>query len=81
MTEKTETSVPIEFEQVTIKVPKPVMEFLRQTDCDNQGPEAWIEWHVVDAVRAYLDAVKADELRDWFNLGPTFSKVLGKPDI
>lgn len=75
--EKTEPNVPIEFEQVTIKVPKPIMEFLRKTDCDNIGPEAWIEETIVDSVRAYFDAVEAEELVDWFKLGPVFYEVLG----
>lgn len=72
-----ELPAPIEFEQVTIRLPKPIMAFLRQTDCDNQGPENWIEYVVVDAVNAYLDDVEPREMIDWFKLGPTFHSILG----
>ena len=67
----------IQYEQVTVKVPKPIMEFLRKTDCDNVGPESWIESAIVEDVRSYLEFVEAKELADWFKLSPVFVEVLG----
>jgi len=75
--EKTEPNTPIEFESVTVKVPKPIMDFLRKTDIDNEGPEAWIEWQIVESVRAYLECEHTEEWVTVFKLGPVFRKVLG----
>ena len=72
--------ITLEFEQVTIKVPKLIMDFLRQTDVDNKGPADWIETKVVEAVQSYLEAVEPPELRDWFKLGPVFKKILGNDE-
>jgi hypothetical protein len=79
--EKNESKVSIEFEQVTVKIPKTIMEFLRKTECSNKGPEAviaLIEWHIVSGVRAGIDSVEPDEVKKWFKLDPAFSEVLGK---
>jgi len=49
----------IEYEEVTIKVPKPIMGFLRNI---GEKPQEWIEYQVFDSVRAHLDAWSGTEL-------------------
>ena len=44
----------IEFEQVTIKLPKLIMEYLQKTEED---PIGWIESNIVHEVRAELEAM------------------------
>jgi hypothetical protein len=82
MTEKSKKEINLNhdyYESVTIKVPKLIMEFLRKTDVDNIGAEAWIEERLIESVRSYLDSgVEAEELAAWFNLGPIFYAVLGE---
>jgi hypothetical protein len=80
-TKKPETNEPLECEEITIKLPKLIMDFLRYTDIDNVGPADWIEERVVDAVKGYLGVVEPNEIRDWFKLGPVFESVLGNKDI
>ena len=63
----------IEFEQVTLKVPKAVMEYLRRIYGD---PVKWLEYHAVDLVSADLDAMSGKELAQIFGLQPVFKAVL-----
>ena len=63
----------IEFEQVTLKVPKAVMEYLRRIYGD---PVKWLEYEAVDQVRADLDAMSGRNLADIFGLEPVFETVL-----
>lgn len=74
---KPETATPVEYEQVTIKVPKLILEFLRKTDPDNEGPTAWIEQTVVDDVRAQIEGADSLDWASCFGLGPVFREVLG----
>ena len=67
MTEK------IEYEQVTIRVPRLVMEFLRKTEGD---AAEWIEYTVCDIARAQLEGMTPEEWIQQFNLGPVFKTVL-----
>lgn len=75
----------IEYEKITIEVPKAVMDFLRYIETiTGDTPEHDIEWNIVENVRARADSdlyVKAPktpkELVDQFNLNPVFQTILG----
>ena len=64
----------IEFESVTVKVPKLVMDYLRKTE-DN--PVEALEFTIVDHVRAEIEGMRSDEWADVFNLKTIFADVLG----
>jgi hypothetical protein len=70
----------IEYETVTVKVPKAVMDLLRfSASVLEETPEEWIQYSVIDRVRADVDAgvflpgTKA--LTDKFNLNPVFELI------
>ncbi len=52
-----ETIENIQFEEVTVKIPKKIMALLRanQKAC-GETPKEYIEYHIVDVVRANIDA-------------------------
>lgn len=64
----------IEYEEVTIRVPKRVMDYLRRIYGD---AVEHLEYHVVDHVRADLDAMSGRELVGLFGLETVFQTVLG----
>ena len=67
----------IELEEVTIKVPKLVLDFLRKTEED---PVRWIEYTIVDNVRAEVEGMFPDDWMKLFNLDTVFDAVL-KEDV
>jgi hypothetical protein len=75
---------PIEYEQVTIKVPKPIMAFLRiQVERQDQfgfedfaSVEELIEYDLLDGVRAEMEGFSGEELIATLDLGPIFYKIL-----
>ena len=77
MTEKN----PIEYESVTVKVPKQVMDLLRYAQpITGDTPEQDIEYYVVESVRSRLDvnafSPTAKDLTDKFGLNPVFKEIL-----
>lgn len=75
MTEK------IEYETITIEVPKQVMELLRFSESmGKMTPKEWIEYSVVETVRSGLDAnmflPSPAALAEKFNLNPVFKEIL-----
>ncbi len=72
--EKSDPHAPIEYEQVTINVPKQVMELLRYAEPLNGTPQSWIEYCVSDNVRAGLESGEflpsSYELTQQFKLTP-----------
>ena len=72
MSEKFET------ETVTIKVPKPIMSFLRyRAGIDNFSVEQEIEYDLLDGVRAEMEGLNGEELIAALNVGRIFYEVLG----
>ena len=72
MTEK------IEFESVTIQVPKPILAFLRfQGGQREQSVEEEIIYDLLDNVRAELESMAGEELIPLLGLGPIFYDLLG----
>ncbi len=74
----------IEYEPVTINVPKSVMDLLRfSASVLEQTPKEWLEYAVMDEVRAGLDANEflpnAFALVKKFNLNPTLEELIGDP--
>lgn len=74
----------IEYEQVTVKVPKRVMELLRfSASVLEQTPEQWIEYTIVDNVRAGLDSGQflpdGLALAKKFNLNPVLKELINDP--
>jgi hypothetical protein len=64
----------IEYENVTIKVPKLIMDFLRKTE-DN--PINWLEYTIVENVSAEIESMRPQRWADLFQLTPVFKKILG----
>ena len=67
----------IEYETVTLKVPKKIMAILKSM-AENYAPDpiSYLEWRIVDCIRADLEAAKGDEIIDWLGLAPIFHQVL-----
>ena len=71
----------IEFESVTIQVPKAVMDLLRYAQpTSGDTPEQDIEYYLVESVRSRLDvnafSPTAKDLTDKFGLNPVFKEIL-----
>jgi hypothetical protein len=66
----------IEFEEVTLKIPKPIMEFLRNTP-SLYGPAIdFLEYIIVDEIRANIEATSGEEIIESQGLGPVFRELL-----
>lgn len=63
----------IEYESVTVKVPKRIMRFLKAFYGD---PEEWLEYRIVEVINSRIDAIDKDHVIDCFNLGPVFENIL-----
>ena len=69
MTEK------IEYETITLKVPKPVMDFYRKTETN---PIETLEYSIVDSTRSYIEAIDpAEVMVNLFGLSTVFVEILG----
>jgi hypothetical protein len=69
------------FENVSIKLPKSVMDLLRYIEpLNEEAPEAAIEYFVVESIRAGIDAgtllPQKEALTEKFNLDSVFKAVL-----
>ena len=72
---------PIEYEQVTVKIPKAVMDLLRHTQpIAGKTPEQYIEYYVVEGIRSRMDSGEflptSKDVADQFNLNPVFKEIL-----
>jgi hypothetical protein len=67
----------IEFEDVTLRLPKKLMDFLRKTP-ERHDPNAisYLEYLVVDNIRAELEAITGTEIIEWYGLKPVFYAIL-----
>ena len=67
-----------EFVEVTIKLPKPIAEFLQTFPSKNQNLEETITFIIIEHVR--IDVENAEEtLTDTYNLEPIFKKYEVEP--
>jgi hypothetical protein len=72
----------IEYEQVSIKIPKAVMDLLRFAQPFGGTVEEELEYAIIENVRSRLDSgefLTGKELADIFKLNPIFNSVLGDP--
>ena len=71
----------IEYEEITIKVPKKVMDLLRFAEKGDRGtPKEYLECAVLQEVRANLEAgnlLENDSLAIAFELKPIYHELLG----
>jgi hypothetical protein len=76
--DKLKKTEPIEFEQVTIKVPKRIMAFLRfQAGYRDVQVEEEIEYDLLDNVRAEMEGLNGEELISMLEVGRIFYDILG----
>jgi hypothetical protein len=79
--QKTEQET-IEYETVTLKIPKKVMKLLRDTDYLGETAEQYIERGIVDLVRADIDMGECftptpRQLTEQYGLDPIFKEITG----
>ena len=73
----------IEYEQVSLKVPKRIRDFLRlMQKVNHEGPEEYLAYNAVMAVRADIDAgdvfiPEPHEVAELHGLNPVFREILG----
>ena len=82
--DSTTKAEPIEYEQVSIKLPKAVMNLLRHTESvTDDTPEQDIEYAVVESVRSRLESglflPTPKILTNQYNLNPVFEAILDNP--
>jgi len=65
----------IEFEVVTLRLPKAVVDYVRRMCGD---PVKRLEWFVVDWIRIDVEVKTVEELVALFNLGPAFQAILSQ---
>ncbi len=76
MTEKEQKSK-IEFEQVTINIPKPIMAFIHsQPNASGLSLEQEIEHYLINSVQIDMENLSGRELIDRLELGPMFNELL-----
>ena len=71
--EKTQS---IEYESVTVKVPKIVMDFYRKIE---SNPIEALEYSIVDSARAQIEGMEGEEWIEIFGLKSVFHELLGDP--
>lgn len=77
-----QTKLKIEYEKVTVEIPKNVMDLLRfASETREETPEEWIQWAAIDTARAQLDSGEflptAQALAEKFSLNHVFLEILG----
>ena len=71
----------IEYETVTIKLPKAIMSFLRQAQTvTGDTPEEDIQYYIIESIRSRIDCggffPSHKQLADQYHLNPIFKKIL-----
>jgi hypothetical protein len=66
------TQKQIEVEEVAVKLPKRVMDFLRLTE---ENPIAWIECKIVEVTLSDTDCMSQKDWVEAFHLGPPFKET------
>ena len=77
---ETEQKQPIEYEEVKLKVPKPIIEWLkRMQPLTRMTPTEKLEYEIVDFIRAELESRSMDEMVPCLDpsLAQVFLDVLG----
>jgi hypothetical protein len=75
----------VDYETLSIKLPKEVVNFLRTVKLDKNDPSAtiedWVSWHIVDTCRSFIDGAEFPDWADAFGLSLIFKDVLGDTRI
>jgi len=66
----------IEYETISLRVPKKIMDFMRSIPLNYPGPIEWLEFNIVDQIRADLEATTGEEMINWYGLGSIFETIL-----
>jgi len=67
----------IEYESVTVDVPKQLMSFLRfEAKRMNQKLEATVQYYLVESLRSQMEAMSGEELIPYFGLDKVFFELL-----
>jgi hypothetical protein len=78
--EKTKTTLPqvkIEYETVTLNIPKKLMDWLRSMEkAEGKTVIQQLEYDIVDHQRANIEALTGQELIELFELAPIFYELL-----
>jgi hypothetical protein len=84
-TQKTETKEkkqPIEFETVTLKAPKNVLDYFRlQAKMDNETLEQNLAYHLATLCHSSMEGMSPDNLMEIFNVKPIFKEILAYPSL
>jgi hypothetical protein len=68
----------IEYESVTVDVPKQLMSFLRfEAKRMNQKLEATVQYYLVETLRSQMEAMSGEELIPYLGLKRVFFELLG----
>ena len=77
--QKTETkkTVKIEYETVTLNIPKKLMDWLRSMEkAEGKTAIQQLEYEIVEHLRANIEALTGQELIELFELAPIFYELL-----
>ena len=67
----------IEYESVTVDVPKQLMSFLRfEAKRMNKKLEATVKYYLVESLRSQMEAMSGEELIPYFGLDKVFFELL-----
>lgn len=75
----------IEFEEVTIKIPKAIMDLLRDArEAIELTPQQFFEYFIVEQVRSLIDyedyfSPTPEQMTKKYNLNPVFKEILDYP--
>lgn len=76
-----EAKTEIEYEEITVKVPKQIMDLLRYSEkMTEKTPKEYVEYCIVECVRADLDSdvfLSGHALAKSFNVQPIFKEITG----
>jgi hypothetical protein len=82
MTETKGKEQSIEFESVTLKVPKNVLEYFRlQAKMDNETLEQNLAYHIVELCHSSMQGMSPNTLMEIFNVKPIFKEILAYPSL
>lgn len=81
---KAELKLEIEYESVTVKIPKNIMDLLRYAQkLTNESPQSFIEYYTVENIRSLMDSngilPTSKQLNEQFSLNKIFIEILDSP--
>lgn len=81
---KAELKLEIEYESVTVKIPKNIMDLLRfRQKLTDETPESYVAYSIVENIRSQMDVnglmPTGRQLTDQFSLNKIFIEILDDP--